>query len=90
MKRSVRRQLERRKRKIEKRLGPLVGGTAGRAGGGPELTQQRPGYEISERTQAIACGGIGAVQQLVRSVGLAVTEHPNPATEEHLKSGHFG
>lgn len=71
MKRSVRRQLERRKRKIEKRLGLLVGGTAGRAGGGPELTQRRPGYEISERTQAIACGGMGAVHQLVGSVGLA-------------------
>jgi hypothetical protein len=71
MKRSVRRQLERRKRKIEKRLGPLVGGTSGRAGGGTELTQQRPGYEISERMQAIACGGIGAVHQLVGSVGLA-------------------
>lgn len=70
MKRSLVRQLERRKRKIEKRLGLLVGGTAGRAGGGPEFAQQRPGYEMSERTQAIACGGIGAVQQLVRSVGL--------------------
>ena len=71
MKRSVRRQLERRKRKIGKRLGRLVGGTAGRAGGGPELTQRRPSYEISERTQAIACGGMGAVHHLVGSVGLA-------------------
>lgn len=71
MKRSLRRQLERRKRKIEKRLGPLVGGTAERAVGEAELTQRRPGYEISERTQAIACGGIGAVHQLMGSVGLA-------------------
>jgi len=71
MKRSVRRRLERKKRKIEKRLGPLVGGTPSRAGGGPELTQQRPSYEIAERPQAIACGGIGAIHELVRWVGLA-------------------
>jgi hypothetical protein len=31
---------------------------------------QRPGYEVSERAQAIGCGGIGAIQQLVRTVGL--------------------
>ena len=70
MKTSVRQQLERRKRKIERRLGLLVGGTAARAGGEPEFTRQRPSYEISERAQAIGCGGIGAIQQLVRSVGL--------------------
>jgi len=71
MKRSVRQQLQRRKRKIEKRLGLLIGGTAVRAGEGPELARQRPSYELSERTQAIGCGGIGAIQQLVRSVSLA-------------------
>jgi hypothetical protein len=70
MKRSVRQELERRKRKIERRLGLLVGGTAARAGGEPEFTRQRPSYEISERAQAIGCGGIGAIHQLVRSVGL--------------------
>jgi len=70
MKTSVRQRLERRKRKIEKRLELLIGGTAARAGVGPEFTRQRPSYEMSERMQAIGCGGIGAIQQLVRSVGL--------------------
>ena len=71
MKQAIRRQLERRKRKIEKRLELLVGGTEPRVEGRAELTQQRPLYDIAERTQAIACGGIGAIHQLVRSVGLA-------------------
>jgi len=71
LKQAIRRQLERRKTKIEKRLELLVGGTEPRVEGRAEFTQQRPLYEIAERTQAIAYGGIGAIHQLVRSVGLA-------------------
>jgi hypothetical protein len=71
MKQVIRRRLEREKRKIEKRLELLIGGTEPRVEGRAELTQQRPLYEIAQRTQAIACGGIGAIHQLARSVGLA-------------------
>ncbi len=71
MKQAIRRRLERAKRRIEKRLELLVGGTDPRAEGEPEFTRQRPSYEIAQRTQAIACGGIGAIRQLVQSVGLA-------------------
>ena len=64
---------KREERRIEKRLDLFIGGTEPRVEGRAEFTQQRPLYEISERTQAIACGGIGAIHQLVRSVGLADT-----------------
>jgi hypothetical protein len=68
---TIRQRLERGKRRIGKRLEPLIGGTDPRIEGEPELTRQRPSYEIAERAQAIPCGGIGAIHQLVRSVGLA-------------------
>ena len=68
---TIRQRLDRGKRRIGKRLEPLIGGTDPRIEGEPEFTRQRPSYEIAERAQAIACGGIGAIHQLVRSVGLA-------------------
>jgi hypothetical protein len=71
MQRSIRRQLEREKRKIEARLEPAIGGRDPRVEGQPELTQQRVRYEMAERTQAISCGGIGAIHRIVQSVGLA-------------------
>jgi len=71
MKRTIRQRLGRGKRKIEKRLELLVGGTVPRVEGRAEFTRQRPSYEIAQRTQAIACGGIGAIHHLVRSTGLA-------------------
>jgi len=71
MKRRIRRQLEREKRKIKARLEPAIGGRDPRVEGQPELTQQRVHYEMAERTQAIPYGGIGAIHQLVQSVGLA-------------------
>jgi hypothetical protein len=39
--------------------------------GQPELTTQRIHYEMAERTQAIPCGGIGAIHQIVGALGLA-------------------
>ena len=71
MNRTIRRLLARRKQKILARLEPVIGGREPRVEGQPELTTQRICYEMAERTQAIPCGGIGAVHQLVRSVGLA-------------------
>jgi Transposase DDE domain group 1 len=37
---------------------------------GPEFGAKKIHYEVSERTQAIACGGLGAIHQLVQNVGL--------------------
>ena len=71
MKRRIRRQLEQRKRKIEARLAPLIGGAAPRVPGQPELSQQRVHYEVADRVHVIGCGGIGAIHQLVTTLGLA-------------------
>ena len=71
MKRSIRRRLRRAERKIGNRLGLLVGGTGPRVEGKPEFAQQRPVYEVAEKMHAIPYGGIGAIHQLVQSVGLA-------------------
>jgi len=70
VKRNIRRQLERGKQKIEARLAPFVGGTEPKEEGQPEISGPCPSYEISERTHAVACGGIAAIHQLVREVGL--------------------
>ena len=71
MNRTIRRLLARRKQKILARLEPVIGGREPRVEGQPELTTQRIHYEMADRVQAIPCGGIGAIHQLVRSVGLA-------------------
>jgi Transposase DDE domain group 1 len=41
-----------------------------RSAGEPEFSGPQPTYEISERQQAITCGGLGALHILVRNVGL--------------------
>jgi Transposase DDE domain group 1 len=71
VKKSIRRQLDREKRKIETRLEPLIGGAEPREDGGPELRGSGISYELTQRTRAIACGGVGAIMRLVESVGLA-------------------
>jgi hypothetical protein len=71
VKKSISRQLERAKRKIAQRLEPFIGGTEPKVEGKPELSQGQVHYEMSERTQAIPWGGLGAIHQLVGSVGLA-------------------
>jgi hypothetical protein len=37
----------------------------------PMFTASNIDYEIADRTRGLNCGGIGAVHQMVRSVGLA-------------------
>jgi hypothetical protein len=71
MNRTIRRLLARRKQKILARLEPVIGGRAPRAEGQPEFTTQRIHYEMADRTQAIPYGGIGAIHQMVRTLGLA-------------------
>ena len=71
MNETIRQRLEEGKRRIGKRLQVLIGGTSPRVEGEPEFTRQRPVYEMAERSRAIPYGGIGAIHQLVRSLGLA-------------------
>ncbi|HWL40178.1 MAG TPA: IS1380 family transposase [Gemmatimonadaceae bacterium] len=70
MKQSIRRQLDREKREIQARLAPLIGGKEPKVAGKPEFSGPRPTYEIAERIRAVPCGGIAAVHQLVRDIGL--------------------
>jgi hypothetical protein len=62
----IRRQLDKRKRRIERRLDKE--NTAGSEQ--PMFTAANIHYEISERDHGIACGGIGAIHKLARRLGL--------------------
>ncbi len=70
MKNSVRHQLEQESRKIEARLAPLMGGKEPKRPGSPEFNAPRAKYEIAERVRAVTCGGLAAMHDLVRGVGL--------------------
>lgn len=61
----IRRQLRARKRRIEKRLQSAATGRQS-----PELQASNMHYEIADRPQAIACGGIGLIHQLVKRLEL--------------------
>jgi hypothetical protein len=63
----VRRKLAREKRQIETRLEKAVRVN----GGAPVLSGGAIEYEIADRTRAIAHGGIGVVQRVVKKSGLA-------------------
>lgn len=69
MKRSILSKLRREKQRTQRRLAPAVGGMEPREGR-PEFTTETVSYEIADRTRAISAGGIGAVHQLVNSIGL--------------------
>jgi len=66
VKKSIRRQLDARKRRTLKRIDKVNWN-----GQSPMLTCPAVQYELAEKTQAIACGGIGVAQQLVRQLGIA-------------------
>jgi hypothetical protein len=61
-----RKQLNARKRRIKKRLSSPPTGRQS-----PELQATNIQYEIAERPQAIACGGIGMIHQMVNRLELA-------------------
>jgi hypothetical protein len=71
--RSIRRRLDREKRKITKRLG-----TEPRELGRPELRGTGIVYEMAQRTRAISCGGVGAIMRLVESVHLPAAYSAQP------------
>jgi hypothetical protein len=70
VKETVRHQLEQEKQRIDARLAPLVGGKEPKKPGSPEFNAPRAKYEMSERVRAVTCGGLPAMHDLVRSVGL--------------------
>lgn len=63
---NVHRQLNRRKRRILRR----IENKPGIEGHQPMMTASNIHYEIAERTRAIAPGGIGAIHLMARKVGL--------------------
>jgi hypothetical protein len=66
----IRRWFRSQERNVFRRLKAAEGGQEPR-GSGPELAAQTIHYETSSRIHAIPCGGIGAIHQLVRRIGLA-------------------
>jgi hypothetical protein len=69
---NVRDQLKRENRKINARLAPLMGGKEPKEPGSAEFNAPRAKYEVSERIRAVTCGGLAAMHDLVREVGLPV------------------
>jgi len=67
--RNVRRRLQSAKRRIDRRLSRAQDDQEPR-GSGPELSARAIHYEVADRVNAIPCGGIGAMHQLAREVGL--------------------
>ena len=66
MKAKIRQQLARGKQRIEKRLDKHDLGGCGQ----PMLTASNIHYEIADRSQAVAAGGIGLIHQLVKALEL--------------------
>ena len=63
----IRRKLAKQERRTKRRLAIA---RKARDSGRPALRKTRAVYEIAERTQAISCGGIGVVHDLVLGSGL--------------------
>jgi Transposase DDE domain group 1 len=61
---------DRAKKKIRHRLDEVRRNPTP-SGKGPEFGAKKVHYDVSSRTQAITCGGIGAIHQLAQKVGLA-------------------
>lgn len=68
MKHSVRRRLDAKKRKWQRRIREQK--LRQRS---PQLATPKTKLEISDKINAVSCGGIAVVQQLVRQIGLART-----------------
>jgi len=70
VRRSVLQKLRAERRKIQRRLDKALGGMRPH-GQGPEFGTGKVTYDLADRTRAISAGGIGAVRQMVSSIGLA-------------------
>jgi hypothetical protein len=65
--RSYRKIIRNRKRRIERRLDPKKAWSNQPE---PMMTASNIHYEMSEKTRAINCGGIGAIHTMVNKIGL--------------------
>jgi len=70
VKKKVRQPLASMKRKIAARLKPVEGGREPLKPGRPELTPTGINYEIAQRTQVTASGGMGTILMLTEKVEL--------------------
>jgi hypothetical protein len=70
VKSKVRQRLASMKRRIAARLKPVEGGREPREPGRTEFTPTGISYEVAERTQATASGGVAAMLLLAKEVGL--------------------
>ena len=68
--RKLQKQLQEKKQDIKEMLDKAIGGMTPLSDR-PEFSTRRVHYEMSERTRAIAAGGLGVIQQLVDDIGLA-------------------
>lgn len=62
---NLRRQLKHRKRQLQKRIDKREGKTCT-----PMIRPLRTRYELAEKLEAVSCGGIGMIMQLINQVGL--------------------
>ena len=78
MKRSYRKIIRNRKRRIERRLAGR-GQVHRRDEGSPVMSASNIQYEMAEKTQGISYGGIGAIHQMVQRFGLIkeIDQHLN-------------
>ncbi len=67
MKRTIQRRIAAKKRKVEQRLAKALVADAPR----PMLGRGNIKYELADRAQGIACGGIGLIDRMVQKVHLA-------------------
>ena len=71
MKPKLRKQLKKRKQRLSKRIDKTTGYNESRIRGG------KVKYELSEKQQAVSCGGLGMILQLVKE--LKLRQHVNQA-----------
>ena len=67
MKHTIRLQLQRKRRKIERRLARKAGQEQS---GSPVIGSQSIKYDLSNRTEAVVCGGAGLAVKMLHSTGL--------------------
>ena len=65
MKAKLRRQLRRRKRRLERRIDKAQG-----CGRSPMIHTPQIEYQLAERQQGIAAGGIGVILELIQKLSL--------------------
>ena len=66
MRNNTHQKLERRKRRIARRLGRRGGNSGDR----PVLSARNIHYQVADRALGLGCGGMGVIHQVARQTGL--------------------